>query len=75
MSLLSLCRLRTSLCLQYKPHHVAAGAIFLATKFLKIKLTSEGDKLWWQEFEVTPRQLEGMCSRQMPNLVQVTQTG
>ncbi|MCE3049368.1 hypothetical protein HAX54_044717 [Datura stramonium] len=26
--------LRTSLCLQFKPHHIAAGAIFLAAKFL-----------------------------------------
>ncbi|XP_058217693.1 cyclin-T1-3-like isoform X2 [Rhododendron vialii] len=30
--------LRTSLCLQFKPHHIAAGAIFLAAKFLKVKL-------------------------------------
>jgi cyclin T len=54
-----LCRLRTSLCLQFKPHHIAAGAIFLAAKFLKVKLPAEGDKAWWQEFEVNPRQLEG----------------
>ncbi|KAH9646340.1 Cyclin-T1-5 [Citrus sinensis] len=50
--------LRTSLCLQFKPHHVAAGAIFLAAKFLKVKLPSDGDRMWWQEFDVTPRQLE-----------------
>lgn len=56
------CRLRTSLCLQFKPHHIAAGAIFLAAKFLKVKLPSDGEKVWWQEFDVTPRQLEGtMC--------------
>lgn len=53
------CRLRTSLCLQFKPHHIAAGAIFLAAKFLKVKLPSDGEKVWWQEFNVTPRQLEG----------------
>jgi hypothetical protein len=52
-------RLRTSLCLQFKPHHIAAGAIFLAAKFLKVKLPSDGEKVWWQEFDVTPRQLEG----------------
>ncbi|RWW48721.1 hypothetical protein BHE74_00045205 [Ensete ventricosum] len=52
--------LRTSLCLQFKPHHIAAGAIFLAAKFLKVKLPSDGEKVWWQEFDVTPRQLEGM---------------
>lgn len=55
-----MCRLRTSLCLQFKPHHIAAGAIFLAGKFLKVKLPSDGDKVWWQEFDVTPRQLEGL---------------
>lgn len=55
----SLCRLRTSLCLQYKPHHIAAGALFLAAKFLKVKLPSEGDNIWWKVFEVNPRQLEG----------------
>ena len=38
------CRLRTSLCLQFKPHHIAAGAIFLAAKFLKVKLPSDGEK-------------------------------
>ncbi len=54
-----LCRLRTSLCLQFKPHHIAAGAIFLAAKFLKVKLPSDGKKVWWQEFDVTPQQLEG----------------
>ena len=53
------CSLRTSLCLQFKPHHIAAGAIFLAAKFLKVKLPNDGDKVWWQQFEVTPRQLEG----------------
>ncbi|MCE3216928.1 hypothetical protein HAX54_009485 [Datura stramonium] len=39
------CRLRTSLCLQFKPHHIAAGAIFLAAKFLKVKLPSDGEGL------------------------------
>ncbi|KAL0459883.1 UNVERIFIED_CONTAM: Cyclin-T1-3 [Sesamum latifolium] len=33
--------LRTSLCLQFKPHHIAAAAIFLAAKFLKVKLPSD----------------------------------
>jgi len=62
-----LCRLRTSLCLQFKPHHIAAGAIFLAAKFLKVKLPSDGDKVWWQEFGVTPRQLEGWFSFLQPS--------
>lgn len=53
------CRLRTSLCLQFKSHHIAAGAIFLAGKFLKVKLPSDAERLWWKEFDVTARQLEG----------------
>ena len=31
----------------------------MAAKFLKMKLPAEGDKIWWQDFDVTPRQLEG----------------
>eukprot|EP01018_Ginkgo_biloba_P038846 Gb_25727 [translate_table: standard] len=57
--------LRTSLFLQFKPHHVAAGAIFLAAKFLKVKLPSDGDKVWWQEFGVTPRQLEEVSNQML----------
>ncbi|GAY42424.1 hypothetical protein CUMW_066760 [Citrus unshiu] len=57
--------LRTSLCLQFKPHHVAAGAIFLAAKFLKVKLPSDGDRMWWQEFDVTPRQLEEVSNQML----------
>ncbi|XP_062202241.1 cyclin-T1-4-like isoform X2 [Phragmites australis] len=57
--------LRTSLCLQFEPHHIAAGAIFLATKFLKVKLPSDGDKVWWQEFDVTPRQLEEVSNQML----------
>ncbi|MQL98579.1 hypothetical protein Taro_031291 [Colocasia esculenta] len=65
--------LRTSLCLQYKPHHIAAGAIFLAAKFLKVKLPSDGEKVWWQEFDVTPRQLEDV-SNQMLELYEQNRT-
>lgn len=57
--------LRTSLCLQFKPHLIAAGAIFLAAKFLKVKLPSDGDKVWWQEFDVTPRQLEDVSNQML----------
>ncbi|XP_010538600.1 PREDICTED: cyclin-T1-5-like isoform X2 [Tarenaya hassleriana] len=57
--------LRTSLCLQFKPHHIAAGAIFLAAKFLKVKLPSDGEKVWWQEFDVTPRQLEDVSNQML----------
>lgn len=65
--------LRTSLGLQFKPHHIAAGAIFLAAKFLKVKLPSDGDKVWWQEFDVTPRQLEEV-SNQMLELYEQNRT-
>ncbi|GLJ45170.1 hypothetical protein SUGI_0950770 [Cryptomeria japonica] len=65
--------LRTSLCLQFKPHHIAAGAIFLAAKFLKVKLPSDGEKVWWQEFAVTPRQLEEV-SNQMLELYEQNRT-
>ncbi|CAN8231332.1 unnamed protein product [Cochlearia groenlandica] len=57
--------LRTSLCLQFMPHHIAAGAIFLAAKFLKVKLPSDGEKVWWQEFDVTPRQLEDVSNQML----------
>ncbi|PKA50746.1 Cyclin-T1-3 [Apostasia shenzhenica] len=65
--------LRTSLCLQFKPHHIAAGAIFLAAKFLKVKLPSDAEKVWWQEFDVTPRQLEDV-SNQMLELYEQNRT-
>lgn len=57
--------LRTSLCLQYKPHHIAAGAIFLAAKFLKVKLPNDGEVVWWQAFEVTPAQLEDISNQML----------
>ncbi|KAL8494782.1 hypothetical protein ACS0TY_025586 [Phlomoides rotata] len=50
--------LRTTLCLQYKPHYIAAGSIFLAAKSLKIKLPSANGKKWWMQFDVSPKQLE-----------------
>ncbi|XP_020575630.1 cyclin-T1-4-like [Phalaenopsis equestris] len=55
--------LRTSLCLQFHPQHIAAGAIFLAAKFIKVKLPADGDRTWWQEFNVTPRQLEDISNQ------------
>ncbi|MCO5590819.1 hypothetical protein L7F22_044794 [Adiantum nelumboides] len=58
-------RLRTSLCLQFKAHHIAAGAIFLAAKFLKVKLPSNDKRPWWQEFDVSPRQLEEVSNQML----------
>lgn len=50
--------LRTTLCLQYKPHYIAAGSLFLAAKLQKVKLpTTKGD-VWWMQFDVSPKQLE-----------------
>ncbi|CAD6343485.1 unnamed protein product [Miscanthus lutarioriparius] len=34
-------------------------------KFLKVKLPSDGDKVWWQEFDVTPRQLEEVSNQML----------
>ncbi|XP_068645885.1 cyclin-T1-3-like [Aristolochia californica] len=56
--------LRTTLCLQFKPHHISAGAIFLAAKFLKVELPSDG-KVWWQEFDVNPQQLEEVSNQML----------
>nr|GEZ35744.1 cyclin-T1-3-like isoform X8 [Tanacetum cinerariifolium] len=50
-----------------KPHHIAVGAIFLAAKFLKVDLQSgsDGKKVWWQEFNVTPRHLEEVSNQML----------
>ncbi|KAG8654631.1 cyclin-T1-3 isoform X2 [Manihot esculenta] len=48
----------TTLCLQYKPHYIAAGSMFLAAKFQKVKLPTEKGKVWWLEFDISPKQLE-----------------
>ncbi|WOH12326.1 hypothetical protein DCAR_0831828 [Daucus carota subsp. sativus] len=56
--------LRTSLCLQFKPHHIAAGAIFLAGKFLKVKL-NDTEKVWWHEFDIIPHQLEEVSNQML----------
>ncbi|KAL5995962.1 hypothetical protein ACLOJK_026035 [Asimina triloba] len=49
--------LRSSLWLQFKPHHIAAGAAFLAAKFLNFDLASY--QTMWQEFQTTPTILQG----------------
>lgn len=63
----------TTLCLQFRPKHIAAGAIFLAAKFLKVKLQSEGERPWWEEFNVNAHQLEEV-SNQMLELYQPTKS-
>lgn len=51
------CRLRSSLWLQFKPHHIAAGAAHLAAKFLNMDLAAYQNI--WKEFETTPSILQG----------------
>ncbi|KAK6929992.1 Cyclin, N-terminal, partial [Dillenia turbinata] len=48
--------LRSSLWLQFKPHHIAAGAVYLAGKFLNLDLASY--EHIWQEFQATPSILQ-----------------
>ncbi|KAH7850066.1 hypothetical protein Vadar_027315 [Vaccinium darrowii] len=57
--------LRTTLCLQYKPHYIAAGSLYLATKFRNVKLPSEKGKVWWMQFEVSPKQLEEVIQQML----------
>lgn len=58
------CSLQSSLWLQYKPHHIAAGAAYLASKFLKIDLTAYHNI--WQEFGATPSILRGTLQTTSP---------
>ncbi len=51
------CRLRSSLWLQFKPHHIAAGAAYLAANFLNLDLASYQNV--WHEFDATPAILHG----------------
>ncbi|KAF8046129.1 hypothetical protein N665_4007s0003 [Sinapis alba] len=46
----------TTLCLQYKPRHIAAGAFFLAAKHIKMDVRSNRER-WCQEFDIMPHQL------------------
>ncbi|XP_020100242.1 cyclin-T1-2-like [Ananas comosus] len=57
--------LRSTLCLQYKPHYIAAGSLFLAAKFHNVKLPSGRGYAWWNEFDVNPRQLEAAIREMM----------
>jgi cyclin T len=56
---LHLCRLRTTLVLQFKPHYIAAGSLSLAARFHNVRLPSEKGKVWWQQFDIAPKLLEG----------------
>jgi cyclin T len=54
--------LKTTLCLQYKPQYIAAGSLYLAAKLHNIKLPLHGAHVWWHQFDVAPKPLEGMWS-------------
>lgn len=54
--------LQTLLCLQFKPRHVAAGALFLAAKFLRIKLC-DWEELLSKEFDISLQQLEDVSNQ------------
>ncbi|KAL0414559.1 UNVERIFIED_CONTAM: Cyclin-T1-4 [Sesamum radiatum] len=51
-------KLRSSLWLQFKPHQIAAGAAYLAAKFLNMNLASCHNV--WHEFHTPPSVLKGM---------------
>ncbi|CAK7346325.1 unnamed protein product [Dovyalis caffra] len=59
----------TTLCLQYKPHYIAAGSMYLAAKLQKVKLPTEKEKVWWLEFDISPKQLEEVI-QQMARLLE-----
>lgn len=57
-------RLRSSLWLQFKPNHIAAGAAYLAAKFLNWDLAAYQNI--WHEFQTTPAILQGIPSHANP---------
>lgn len=42
----------STVCLQFRPQMIAAAAIYLAAKNLKIELKSNDDREWWQRAQV-----------------------
>nr|XP_043606299.1 cyclin-T1-3-like [Erigeron canadensis]XP_043606301.1 cyclin-T1-3-like [Erigeron canadensis] len=55
--------LHSSLCLQHKPHYIAAGSLYLASKVKNVILATANDKAWWMEFDVAPKQLKGVIEQ------------
>ncbi|KAF8754041.1 hypothetical protein HU200_011511 [Digitaria exilis] len=53
--------LQSSLWLQFKPHHIAAGAAFLAAKFLRYDITFHPN--FWHEFKTTPYILQDVVQQ------------
>ncbi|KAH7428706.1 hypothetical protein KP509_09G013400 [Ceratopteris richardii] len=59
--------LRSSLWLQFKPNHIAAGAAFLAARTMNMNLLMSGGSEWWQDFQTSPVILDTVV-RQMLEL-------
>ncbi|CAA0829142.1 Cyclin-T1-4 [Striga hermonthica] len=55
--------LRSSLWLQFKPHQIAAGAAYLASKYLSLNLSSSGNV--WKEFHTPPSVLSDVAHQLM----------
>ncbi|KAB2632396.1 cyclin-T1-3-like [Pyrus ussuriensis x Pyrus communis] len=60
--------LQTTLCLEFKPHCIAAGSVAIVAEILKVQTPSTGllqmnEKLWWQKFEVSQEQLHEVVQR------------
>ncbi|KAL0438495.1 UNVERIFIED_CONTAM: Cyclin-T1-4 [Sesamum latifolium] len=67
--------LRTTLCLRYKPHYIAAGSVFLAAKLHKVKLPTANGKAWWMQFDISPKQLEEVIQHMLGLLGQSSKQG
>ncbi|KAG2297738.1 hypothetical protein Bca4012_054915 [Brassica carinata] len=60
--------LRTTLCLQYKPHVIATATVHLASTFQNAKVGSRRD--WWLDFGVTTKLLKEVI-QEMCMLIEV----
>uniref|UniRef100_A0A7C9E0Q7 Cyclin-like domain-containing protein n=1 Tax=Opuntia streptacantha TaxID=393608 RepID=A0A7C9E0Q7_OPUST len=57
--------LRTTICLQYKPHYIAAASLSVAAKLLNFTLPTNEGKAWWMQFDVSPKQLEEVTQQML----------
>ncbi|KAK6938862.1 LOW QUALITY PROTEIN: hypothetical protein RJ641_032370, partial [Dillenia turbinata] len=64
---------RTTLCLEYKPHYIAASSLFLASKLLKSKQPTKNGKVWCLAFDVASKKLEDVI-RQILGFLEKTET-
>ncbi|XP_057419141.1 cyclin-T1-3-like [Lotus japonicus] len=64
----------TTLSLQFWPQHIAGVCIFLAVKFLKLKLLDSSESYWWNTLGITQQQLE-VISNQLFRIYVVLRKG